>query len=94
VFGVLGGFVHGNLDYSSLVDQFNFSGGQVGAYATYLNGGLFVDTLLNLHLYEIDTPNFGFPDSLNASTVGLRSDAGYRFGSFTGGGVRRASRHH
>ncbi|BAQ16848.1 pertactin-like passenger domain-containing protein [Methyloceanibacter caenitepidi] len=85
IFGVLGGFVGAGLDYDSLGDNFDFSGGQVGAYATYLKGGLFVDTLLNVHLYEIDTPNFGFPDSLNATTVGLRTDAGYRFGSFTGG---------
>ena len=28
--------------------------GQVGAYATYLKGGLFVDTLLNVHLLEMD----------------------------------------
>ncbi|ODR97478.1 hypothetical protein AUC70_00130 [Methyloceanibacter stevinii] len=85
VFGVLGGFVGAGLDYDSVADSFNFSGGQVGAYATYLKDGLFVDTLLNVHLYEIDTPNLGFPDSLNATTVGLRTDAGYRFGSFTGG---------
>lgn len=85
IFGVLGGFVGAGLDYDSLADTFNFSGGQVGAYATYLKDGLFVDTLLNVHLYEIDTPNFGMPDSLNATTVGLRTDAGYRFGSFTGG---------
>ena len=85
IFGVLGGFVGGNLDYDALVRSFDFSGGQVGAYATYLKGGLFVDTLLNVHLYEIDAPNQGFPDSLNATTVGLRTDSGYRFGSFTGG---------
>ncbi|MEM8575422.1 MAG: hypothetical protein AAGF48_12400, partial [Pseudomonadota bacterium] len=40
IFGVLGGFVGGKLDYDSLADTFDFSGGQVGAYATYLNGGL------------------------------------------------------
>ena len=85
VFGLLGGFVHGNLDYDSLARQFDFDGGQVGAYATYLNGGLFVDTLLNVHLYSLDTATLGFPDSLDANTVGLRTDTGYRFGSFTGG---------
>ena len=85
VFGVLGGFVHGNLDYDAIVRSFNFNGGQVGAYATYLNGGLFVDTLLNVHLYELSTATRGFPSSLNANTVGLRTDTGYRFGSFTGG---------
>jgi len=86
VFGVLGGFVQANLDYDHLVRQFDFNGGQVGAYATYLKGGLFVDTLFNAHLYELN-PNatVGFPNSLNASTLGVRTDTGYRFGSFSGG---------
>jgi autotransporter family porin len=44
VFGVLGGFVNGNLDYDSISRAFDFEGGQVGGYATYLRGGLFVDT--------------------------------------------------
>ena len=85
VFGMLGGFVHADLDYDQLARQFDFSGGQVGAYATYLKGGLFVDTLLNVHLYELDTATLGFPSSLDANTVGLRTDTGYRFGSFSGG---------
>ena len=85
VLGVLGGFVHADLDYDQLARQFDFSGGQVGAYATYLKGGLFVDTLLNVHLYELDTATLGFPSSLDANTVGLRTDTGYRFGSFSGG---------
>jgi len=85
VFGMLGGFVYGGLDYDAIPRNFDFSGGQVGAYATYLNGGLFVDTLLNVHLYELSTATRGFPSSLDANTVGLRTDAGYRFGSFTGG---------
>jgi Autotransporter beta-domain/Autochaperone Domain Type 1 len=85
VFGLLGGFVHGDLDYDALARAFNFDGGQVGAYATYLNGALFVDTLLNVHLYSLDTNTLGFPDSLDANTVGLRTDTGYRFGSFSGG---------
>jgi len=86
VFGVVGGFVQANLDYDNLVRQFDFNGGQVGAYATYLKGGLFVDTLFNAHLYELN-PNatLGFPSSLSASTLGVRTDTGYRFGSFSGG---------
>jgi outer membrane autotransporter protein len=86
VFGALGGFVHGDLDYKNILRQFDLSGGQVGGYATYLNGGLFVDTLLNVHFLEIDANGTrGFPSSLDATTLGLRTDAGYRFGSFTGG---------
>ncbi len=85
VFGVLGGFVHGDLDYNAITRSFNFDGGQVGAYATYLKGGLFVDTLFNAHLYELQTATLGFPNSLDASTLGVRTDTGYRFGSFSGG---------
>ena len=77
--------MHGDLDYDQSLRQFDLSGGQVGGYATYLNGGLFVDMLLNVHFLEIDTPVLGFPGSLDATTLGLRTDAGYRFGSFTGG---------
>ena len=85
VFGLLGGFVHGDLDYDNIARRFNFDGGQVGAYATYVKGGLFVDTLFNAHLYSLDTDTLGFPDSLDANTLGLRTDTGYRFGSFSGG---------
>jgi outer membrane autotransporter protein len=86
VFGALGGFVHADLDYNAINRAFNYQGGQVGGYATYLRGGLFVDTLVNVHLMEIDTGRaLGFPSSLDATTVGVRTDSGYRFGSFNGG---------
>ena len=74
-----------DLDYNQLARGFDFEGGQVGGYATYLRGGLFVDTLLNAHLLELETATLGFPSSLDATTVGLRTDTGYRFGSFSGG---------
>jgi outer membrane autotransporter protein len=86
VLGVLGGFVNGTLDYDSISRAFDFEGGQVGGYATYLRGGLFVDTLANVHLFDVDTHStMGFPGSLNAATVGVRTDSGYRFGSFKSG---------
>jgi autotransporter family porin len=85
VFGALGGFIHADLDYDAPNRAFDYEGGQVGGYATYLRGGLFVDTLLNVHLLQIDTKTLGFPSSLDATTVGLRTDTGYRFGSFSGG---------
>jgi hypothetical protein len=47
-----------------------------------LRGGLFVDTLLNMHLLELDTKALVFPNSSNVTDVGLRTDTGYRFGSF------------
>jgi outer membrane autotransporter protein len=85
VFGALGGFIHSDLDYDAINRLFNFEGGQVGGYATYLRGGLFVDTLVNVHLMQVNTRTLGFPNSMNATTVGVRTDSGYRFGSFHGG---------
>ena len=34
---------------------------------------------------ELETAPLGFPSLLDATTVGLRTDTGYRFGSFSGG---------
>ena len=48
VFGVLGGFIAAGLDYDKLTAQFDYEGGEVGGYATYLNGGWFVDTLVKV----------------------------------------------
>jgi autotransporter family porin len=45
VLGVLGGAVEATLDYKTINRTFNLEGGEAGAYATYLNGRFFVDTL-------------------------------------------------
>jgi outer membrane autotransporter protein len=34
---------------------------------------------------EIDSQTLGFPNSMSATTVGVRTDSGYRFGSFSHG---------
>lgn len=85
VFGLLGGAVLANLDYDTIARQFDIEGGEVGAYATYLRGGLFVDTLLKAHFLEIETATRGYPESVDSTTWGIRTDAGYRFGSFSRG---------
>jgi outer membrane autotransporter protein len=87
VFGPLGGFVHGDLHYDNIGNgrDFDINGPQVGGYATYLRGGLFVDTLLNVHFLDVETQDLGFPQSFDATNVGLRTDGGYRFGSYKGG---------
>jgi len=86
VFGVLGGVVLGTLDYDQLIRQFDIEGGEVGGYATYLSGGLFVDTLVKVDFLEFDTQGApGLPGTLDATTWGFRTDAGYRFGGFRRG---------
>jgi outer membrane autotransporter protein len=86
VFGVLGGAILGDLDYDNLARLFDIEGGEVGVYATYLRGGLFVDTLVKADFLKFD-PNgaLGLPGSIDTTAWGARTDAGYRFGSFKGG---------
>jgi len=80
VLGVLGGAIESKLNYQAIVRSFNLSGLEAGAYATYMRGGLFVDTLFKTIFAEID-PNGarGFPNSLDHTSYGFRTDAGYRF---------------
>ena len=83
IFGVLGGFVVSELDYDQLAQSFDLNGGQVGAYATYLNGGLFLDTLFKADFVNLDPKStIGFAGSLDAQNFGVRLDSGYRFGGF------------
>jgi autotransporter family porin len=86
VFGVLGGAIQASLDYDNILRQFSYEGGEVGVYATYLHGGLFVDTLAKADLLTLDPREVkGFPDTLDDTNVGGRVDTGYRFGGFNGG---------
>ena len=85
VFGILGGWVHGDVDFDGVNRQFNMSGAQAGAYATYLKGGLFVDTLFKADILKHEQQTVEFPGSLDATSFGVRTDTGYRFGSFRGG---------
>jgi outer membrane autotransporter protein len=86
IFGVLGGFVVSELDYDQLAQSFDLDGGQVGAYVTYLNGGLFIDTLFKADFVDLDPKNtVGFAGSLDAQNFGVRVDSGYRFGGFAPG---------
>ena len=83
IFGVLGGFVASTVNYDQLVEKFEFKGGEVGAYATYLNGGLFIDALVKDDILTLNSDaSSGLPASLNVNNIGFRIDSGYRFGGF------------
>ena len=86
VLGVLGGAVESSLNYEALARSFQLSSLEAGAYATYLRGGLFVDTLFKTFFSTIDTEDsIGFPDELDSTTYGIRTDTGYRFGGMRPG---------
>ena len=53
-------------------------GATASAYATYLNGGLFVDALAKLEVLDLDVSVAGSTGSAGVLNLGLRVDAGYR----------------
>ena len=82
VLGLLGGYLGSDMDFKSTSSQTNMSGGTAGAYATYLNGGLFVDSLFKADFVNVDhSTNYGGPHSkasTDAVTLGGVVDTGYR----------------
>lgn len=86
VFGVLGGAVEARLDYDALSRSYDFSNLEVGAYATYLRGGFFVDTLFKAFFGTLEPDGLiEFSETLDTQTYGLRFDSGYRFGGVRNG---------
>lgn len=86
VFGVLGGAVESSLQYDAIARAFEISNLEAGAYATYLRGGFFLDTLFKAFFGTIEpTAAVEYPETLDMQTYGLRMDSGYRFGGLKDG---------
>src|SRR5262245_31920079 len=45
ILGAFGGYTTANVDFKSAPVSQSFSGGSVGTYATYVNGGFFADAI-------------------------------------------------
>ncbi|MFD2058519.1 beta strand repeat-containing protein [Mesorhizobium calcicola] len=78
LFGVMGGYVTSRLDFKATDDSWNYKGGTVGAYATFLNGGFYLDGLVKADFLDVDINDVGGKASTNATNIGMRLDTGYR----------------
>jgi len=80
VFGVSGGYIDADVRFSSSQTLASMEGGVLGAYATYVSGGLFVDatvTGLNLDLaYSI--PSMSTQADGKVKAIGAQIEGGYR----------------
>ncbi|MEM7192699.1 MAG: autotransporter outer membrane beta-barrel domain-containing protein, partial [Pseudomonadota bacterium] len=86
VFGALGGVVKSTLSFDELTRRYEMSSLEAGAYATYLRGGFFADTLFKAFFGDIDPKGtVEYPDTMDTQTYGLRFDSGYRFGGLKDG---------
>ncbi|MCP4307176.1 MAG: autotransporter domain-containing protein, partial [bacterium] len=81
--GALGGYITSNTDFKKTDTKTSISGGTAGIYATYLNGGLFVDGVFKADFVDVNhNTGFGTADSrgkTSAITMGGILDTGYRF---------------
>lgn len=81
--GVLGGYVSSNADFNS-GDSVRFSGPQVGVYASWVKGGLYVDGLVKGDFLKADYNVAGSDSDTDSTTIGVRVETGYRYFTSTG----------
>ncbi|WP_018184021.1 autotransporter domain-containing protein [Kaistia granuli] len=81
--GVLGGYVTSDVDFNN-GDSVKLSGPQVGVYASWVKGGLYVDALIKGDFLKADYNVAGADDSTDSTTIGGRVETGYRFYTATG----------
>ncbi len=80
--GVSAGYVTSDQDFKSSPTTAKYKGAVLGAYATYLTGGFFVDATVKADLLTVDysAPSLsGATASPDVKTFGVELDAGQRF---------------
>ena len=80
--GLSGGYVESDVDFNSPTGA-TFKGAVAGLYATYLNGGFYIDATAKANLLKMDysAPTLaGFSANPNVRTYGGQIDTGWRFG--------------
>ena len=87
--GIMGGYVGSKLDFDNSSTDVDYSAGSIGAYATYINGGWFVDAVIKADLGNMDySSNLGGGFTASKDTdftsVGGVVDTGYRFDAGSG----------
>ncbi|MDR3461360.1 MAG: ParB-like protein [Beijerinckiaceae bacterium] len=85
LFGVMGGYIDSTQMFMDSTTSAHYTGGSVGASASYLIGNFFVDTLfkgdfLNLNYASATASAFGANQPIShVDNLGFITDAGYRF---------------
>ena len=85
--GVMAGYINSTQDFKRSATDVDMEGALVGAYATYLQDGLFVDAQIAANIGEVRyssaAPGLAAKDSADLRSIGGIIDVGYRmpFGS-------------
>ncbi len=84
LFGVLGGYITSQLNFDQSPTSGDYTGGTVGVYGTYINGGFFLDGLVKADFLNLDysAPTLsgygGASQSSDVTSLGFVIDSGYR----------------
>jgi hypothetical protein len=84
-FGVMGGYIDSTQQFTASTTSAHYTGGSIGASATYLLGNFYADTLLKgdfltLNYASTNATAFGTNQATSqVQNLGVISDAGYRF---------------
>jgi Autochaperone Domain Type 1 len=81
MFGLLGGYLNSNVNVAASPTNMQFEGGSFGVYADYISQGLFLNTTAKADFLNMKFNSIGGRANAGARSIGMRSDAGYRFES-------------
>ena len=84
VLGVMGGFIESHVNFNHGGSSFKYTGGTVGGSVSYMNNGFFADVLVKADFLRLswNVPllmGFGGLPAVDATTVGVLGNLGYRF---------------
>src|SRR5690606_16180054 len=81
--GVMAGYINSNQDFKRSTTDVDIEGALVGGYATYLNGGFFIDAQVAANVGEVEyssfAPGLAAKDDADLRSIGGVIDTGYRF---------------
>jgi outer membrane autotransporter protein len=77
--GLLGAYVHSDLDLDRMPDRIAYKGGSIGGYLAYLNGGFHADLLVKADLLTVTYQQLALSQDFEAHSVGGSFELGYEF---------------
>lgn len=85
IFGVTGGYLNSNLSFAHSADRVNYSVANLGVYASYVSGNLFVNALGKYDYIWADSksPLAGYADKFHGMSYGAQGEVGFRLGGNT-----------
>jgi outer membrane autotransporter protein len=79
IFGPFGGYTTARVNFNNAGVTQNFTGGTVGAKATYVNGGFFTDAIVKVDLLSLDINAVALSQQSDLTNLSVLGNIGYKF---------------